>query len=558
MMGIGRMAASPEKKRALGTALTAVALVALAVFSEYLSIHRIYQVDEVETVFTTRILALHRTADFVASANLFMLGPLEWIAGATDHAATIFRTDRLIFFVVFWINLCLIVRCTGVRLRSQKGLLYLLLAATIAPLWDYGFEIRHDNVLLTCLLLAWSYARPLFEEERVNMFAVAALSVVAQFVAFKAFVYTIPIIVFALFNAFWVERRPPIRTFAQLMGGAALAFAACAAIHIAGGTWTFYSSDTKSLSHAVAEATHFSPAFLLERFEFFGAPLTVVALTAIVIAVINVRRFASRDSLLPEAAFILAALIALFVNPTPFPYNIILLAPQVAIIALRLGTLSYVAQPQRAFLASLFAVHLFFWGAATWRHVAMSNARQVLLMDTAEEMTSPTDRVFDGSGLVATRFPPGREWLIHTLTAANFRLNAPNPIRKQLDEGRTPIVIPNYRTSWLPVPDHRYIRDHYFALADDFYVAGTQLDQPETRTWDCPITGRYFIACEKAGTVTIDGVSRGEGVISLSKGAHAISFDRTRRAFLIWLGPTLSVPPSLGPGSWQRVFVNWY
>ncbi|HEX3577293.1 MAG TPA: hypothetical protein VHY33_01920, partial [Thermoanaerobaculia bacterium] len=221
------MAVSLEKKRALAIASVAVALVALFVFSEYLSIHRIYQVDEVETVFTARILALHRTADFTASANLFILGPMEWVARATNHAATMFRADRLMFFVVFWINLCLIVRCTGVRLRSQKGLVYLLLAATIAPLWDYGFEIRHDNVLLTCLLLAWSYARPLFDEKRVNLFAVAALSVIAQFFAFKAFVYTIPVIVFALFNALWTERRPPVRAFATLVAGAATAFAAC-------------------------------------------------------------------------------------------------------------------------------------------------------------------------------------------------------------------------------------------------------------------------------------------------------------------------------------------
>lgn len=552
------MAVSPEKRWAPGMASMGVALVALVVFSEYLSIHRIYQVDEVETVFTARILALHRTAEFTASANLFILGPMEWIARASDHAATMFHADRLMFFVVFWINLCLIVRCTGVRLRSQKGLFYLLLAATIAPLWDYGFEIRHDNVLLTCLLLGWSCARPLMDDKRVNLFAVAVLAVVAQFVAFKAFVYTIPIVAFAVFNALWTERRPAVRALASLIVGAAAAFTACGAIHLAAGTWTFYSSDTKSLSHAVETASRFSPDFLLGRFEFHAAPLIVVALSSIVIAVINFRRFASRDSLLPESALILAALIALFVNPTPFPYNVILLAPQVAIIALRLGTLSYIALPPRPFLASLLAMHLLFWAAATWRHIAMSNARQVLLMDTAEAMTDPTQRVFDGSGLVATRFPPGRDWLIHTLTAANFRLGTPNPIREQLAEGRTPIVIPNYRTAWLTIPDKQYIRKHYFAIANDFYVAGTQLDQPGTQVWDCPIAGRYFVVCGKGGTVTIDGGGRGEGVVSVTKGPHAISFEGTSRAFVIWVGPKLSVPPSLGPGAWQNVFVNWY
>jgi len=32
-------------------------------------------------------------------------------------------------------------------------------AATLAPMWDYGFEIRHDNLLLTGLLLMWCVIR---------------------------------------------------------------------------------------------------------------------------------------------------------------------------------------------------------------------------------------------------------------------------------------------------------------------------------------------------------------------------------------------------------------
>src|SRR5260370_39040349 len=93
---------------------------------------------------------------------------------------------------VFWLNLVLIALSTGERLLSPGGLIALLAAVTLAPLWDYGFEIRHDNVLLTGLLLMWFVlrVRPM---GLPSYFIAGAIAVGLQFFAFKAFAYTAPL-----------------------------------------------------------------------------------------------------------------------------------------------------------------------------------------------------------------------------------------------------------------------------------------------------------------------------------------------------------------------------
>ena len=93
---------------------------------------------------------------------------------------------------IFWLNIVLIAVATGERLFSRQGLIALAAAATLAPLWDYGFEIRHDNLLLTGVLLTWCVVR--VRPAGIRSYVIAgAIAAALQFVAFKAFVYTFPL-----------------------------------------------------------------------------------------------------------------------------------------------------------------------------------------------------------------------------------------------------------------------------------------------------------------------------------------------------------------------------
>ncbi|MEI2722541.1 MAG: hypothetical protein V9H26_03035 [Verrucomicrobiota bacterium] len=99
---------------------------------------------------------------------------------------------RFVMVEIFWLNVVLLALATGANLRSTGGLLTLLAAATLAPLWDYGFEIRHDNLLLTGLLVTWCVIRVRPAGWQSYLIA-GALAVAMQLAAHKAFAYFIPL-----------------------------------------------------------------------------------------------------------------------------------------------------------------------------------------------------------------------------------------------------------------------------------------------------------------------------------------------------------------------------
>lgn len=541
-----------------------IALVALIALSEHLALNRIFQVDELQHVFTARLLVTDPARDYVASASLMHLGPMSWIASGIDRAALLLRAERLPFVVLLWLNIFLIGRCGGFHLRSPNLLWGLLFAATCAPLWDYGFEIRHDNALLTAMLLTWLFARPTLVGARRQLVLVGAMAALGQFIAFKAFVYLVPIVIFALLAAVIRDGRRPAAAVLSVLAGVAIASLGAFIAHSAAGTWEIYLDDVVALRETASDAFRFGAGSTLFRLVIQAPTLLLAATCALPLVVrhLRARKLVGRESIVPEMAFVLVGIGAILVNPTPYPYNLVLLVPQLAILVLRAFT---IAAPLRRHaratpvLVAFFVMHVLIWGTFTVRHLRMSNDRQVELMTLAEEMTDPRQhRVFDGTGLVPTRRPPGRNWLIHTFTIRKFLDGTFPPIRAQLAEGKTPVVIPNYRTARLAPGDLRFIEKNYVAMAGDFLVAG-RVAGTGTSTWTCLVPGRYFVAFDsQRGTASLDGVPLRSGPLVIGSGAHRLEVSGIPQAHIVWLGPSLTAPPSLGPGEADRTLVNWY
>ena len=168
------------------------AVAVLFLYSLHLAINRIIQVDEAQNLYMAKIIGSGQTDVYFVNPAIFLLGPLAWIAESATSAKEAFLSSRLLFAGVFWFNIFLMVKCTGASLRTKEGLLVTFTAATLAPLWDYGFEIRHDNLLLTGLLLIWFLGR-YRGQATSSYFAIGVLTAILQFLAFKAFVYTLPI-----------------------------------------------------------------------------------------------------------------------------------------------------------------------------------------------------------------------------------------------------------------------------------------------------------------------------------------------------------------------------
>jgi hypothetical protein len=287
----------------------------------------------------------------------------------------------------------------------------------------------------------------------------------------------------------------------------------------------------------------------------------------------------------PELCLLVGALVALFINPTPYPYNLVHIIPYAFILAFRYGASVWNDIWCRLDLrpivgATLLFAHFVPFGIATIRHRDFQNFRQQNLMKLAENLTDPSkDPVYDGVGMIPTRLTIHYLWFLHGLSIQS-QLNDPGRrARDMLAAKPAAVFIPNYRTDWLPGPDHKFIREHYVSLADDLWVLGKVLPTGGD-TFDIIHPGRYRISSlpgsdivgsypegfgglmtpevEGCITGTLDGKPLPEGPVELCAGIHRIECAPDCQPTVVWMGPHLNRVHRVPPGDHTTLFVNWY
>jgi len=547
-----------------GKILLAGILTCLVFASIHLACSRMLQVDEAQQVFQAGILARNQSAQYYTHAPLLHLGPMAWIARHAGNAESVFLLNRMLFLSVFWVNTLLLARLCAGSWRGFAFLGWLVAAATLTPMWDYGFEIRHDNVMLTGLLVLWGLGRAWRLRPWMTFAAMGAVSVFLQFCAFKAFLYWIPLcVIFLVFPPLPLGRGGRLGAAVALVAGAVLAFAAVRGAFALAGGWEAHVAGFKGGLSAPAKVDRFTPLPALARLVFQTPLLLALSMTALVECWRQGRQggwnAVTWDGLAPESGLLVLVTVAFLVNPTPFPYNLVFLVPFLLLVVAALWRLRE-AFPRGPLLAGLLIFgHALPFLVKTARHWDYSMERQVQLMETAEALTDPvTDRVYDGVGLVPSRASIGYDWWLHTFTIQSFYDGTRPPVRTMLEANPASVIIMSYRTDWLPPEDQRFIRAHYLPLADDFQVLGGLLPGGGG-PWQCLKSGRYEVRSrtKEQQTVRVDGrVLPSPAVVTLNRGSHELGAAGPIQ--VVWLGPQVLTPPSLPPGSHQNLFINWY
>jgi hypothetical protein len=320
-----------------------VAIGGLILFSCWLAKNRIYQVDKCQNVYVAQLLSSGRAESSFTSVSLY-LAPIAWIGRDATSSIELFARARYFAVGIFWLNLILLAVATGERLWSRRGPAAFIGAATLAAMWDYGFEIRHDNLLLTGLLGMWCVLR-VFPRGMASYLGAGAIAMALEFIAFKAFVYTVPLSVAALIWPSPLNRTSRTRLTAAWLTGALVMMLAIRAGYGIVGWWDLYLRDVRGVAETAARAVRFGPLPALRRL-CGQAPLLIVAVPA---AIIRLREGARRyglpvlswNGVLPEALLLGVALIALSINPSPFPYNLVNVVPFAFLLTFRLlSTLS--------------------------------------------------------------------------------------------------------------------------------------------------------------------------------------------------------------------------
>lgn len=568
--------------------ILAAGLALLGWFSFNLAAMRIYQVDECSNVWSAHMIAV---GESIPGMDLFQL-ILSRVMPAAGQSADFFAAARELSLMVFWLNWLLLAMATGEKILSRRWLIALAFAATLAPLWDFGFEVRHDNLLLAGILLMWGVVR--FQPPRLGaFFFLGACFVGLEFLSVKAVMYTFPISAAVLVFPRPGACRPAWKRFAAWFAGGLLAFVGLRLIFRMAGLGHDYLATVEGVASVPSQAQRFWPFDLTLSRLLFQTPLLVAVTIAAIIAcaatLFRERRAALNwDGILPETLLLGVALTALFVNPNPYPYNLLHVVPYAFLLAYRHGSTLWKQIPQRSAFAPLAVsvvafTHLVPFGVTTHRHWAMTNFRQEQLMHLTEDLTDPArDTYFDGIGMVPSRTYFDIRGFIHGQTVRNL-VNGTGPhIRDMLAEHPPSVVILSYRTDWLPDEDQEFLRERYVPMADDFMVLGTLLPAGGG-TFQVYHAGRYRITSAEGSNIigtyeepktikeaiapqkpvpplsgTIDGVPLNGRPVELSVGTHRIECSPGEKAAVAWVGPHVDEISRMPGQSRHRLFVNWY
>jgi hypothetical protein len=543
----------------------------LAWYSAYLAANRIYQVDECQNIYMAKVLATGQTAEFFTNASLFLLGPLSWLTSTFRESENIFAVARLLFLGIFWLNLFLVALIAGRRIRSPEGIIALIGAATLAPLWDYGFEIRHDNLILTGILLIWWLVRvrPMGLQ---SYFGAGAITVALLFIAVKSLVYVLPLAGAVLLFPPPGHQRSRLHLALAWLGGAIVALSAVRVCHGTGGAWDIYLSVFRGVTRYSAGAggsVRFPPWYTLSRLPSqmpLVLALSIAAVVAVVVELVRHKRAAlTWNGKLPEVLLALGALTGLFLNPTPFTYNVLHLVPYMFLLVFSYGRSLWQELQSKPILwpalASIVLLgHLVPFGLSVRRHAKYLNYRQTAFMRLAESLTRPgMDAVYDGIGMVPTRRSIHFNWYLHSLNIRSFLTGSAPSVREMLAARPAAVLIRSYRMDWLSLEDQQFIQSTYVPLSDDFWVLGKELPAGGGDV-EIVYPGRYRVGAVDGSTTAVCSVDGADSAaaVELAVGVHRIETTSNQKVRIFWVGPRVDPVGPIGKADHHELFVNGY
>jgi len=527
----------------LATVLVA-ALVALCVMVGWpYAMTRIVHIDEFNNLYSARLLDAFRSFNASDTVETYLLA----VSRLTRDATSTFEMIAILRVFFFWLligGLCIVpLGLPGLRPLERATLL--VLAFLCVPLWRHGIEVRHDQFLgfgLAALYVLTERARQSLSF--IGYAAAGAIAVFMQFNAHKGFALGIPALGFLLFVT---DRRGgnTRRALAGIAAGAALIIASVFALYASDGLLARYLQKLLVFSDAALAAGRFSPMPSL-RYFLLGAPIqTGLAIFALVIAA---RRARNRqlDAVTLGAAFFLLSLAAFIANPNPFPYNMSWLGFGVLIGASQgLPLFAEWAERRRFSAALAIAGFTFATAALTWNRDAFFTTPldgQRAIITAAEELTSPDQPILDVGGLVATRPPASKHWLIHSMVLRDYLDGKRDSVVTIAEKAAPPVLIRYYRWAWLPAKQLAEIEKTYVPVSDQLWVLGCR----SSGDFTCRLlrTGRYVLKSEHP--TSIDGVSQNDGaIIELAAGEHPLSSEGAVQ--LAWLGPHAMKLPEVAP-----------
>lgn len=535
------------------------------------ALDRNYQVDEFQNA--QNIVLLAKGGKWISYAPLRTLPNLLLCRVANGAWSTIANLSvmRLLYFLLLLANLTLIARVQPF-VRGQWGRIGVLVGATLLfPIWEHGIEIRPDNALLLLQLLGFGFVLAALESSgwrRVAMLFLLGLSAAGMhYSTAKAIAYWPPHVCLGVVVCIVHPRLARPRSIVAWLAASATGFGLGAflfwLLNVICGTEsvTTVAAGLNSgfVTASLRMQTRFSPLPLLGE-EVLKNPALVLA--GVLASSVAIREFSLRSwrDYLPRlvaCAYFAWSVCVLLINPTPFPYNMLHVAPFAFIFAIL--ALSHLARNNRALLGVLAAVHAltFIRNAMTSEFFLHSNFHQCSYIDAAEYITPEDEPVLDAVGMVTSRPPASKQWWIHWFNWGNYFAGRYRNYADIMREDKPPVVITNFRWRWMRGDEHKVLESMYVEPHHRFHVLGANLN-PCLNEFELARTGHYVIrAYGTKEALIIDGEPvHDKDMLHLSAGHHA--YSTPVEAMLLWvLEGSEHFPPLIVPdASPPRLFVK--
>lgn len=568
------------------------AVVIAAFVCEY-SIHlagmRIYHEDECRSVCAAHFLATGQGAASGTPVSLFLL-PLMWLGRGATHSAELFASARFFAMELFWLNVVLLTVASCGKLFSRQSVIAFAGAATLAPLWDFGFEIRPDNLVLTGLLLIWCVLR-VRPEGMQSYFIAGALAAGLQFVDVKSLAYTLPLSLAAI--AFPAAEHKTAREKLAIvwLAGAIVAALLVRIGYGATGLWSAYVQSWHSALN-VSDDAAIGRWPLLNRLLVQSPLLLALATAGLAALVVDVRRRGKGafywNGLSPEALLFVLALVIFCVKPNHAPCDLLYIVTFAFLLAARytarLWKQIVVEQSVFGLIACVVLFgHLIPFDVAVKRHLNLTNYYQENLINLAEQMTtSGKDVVYDNVGMVPTRRSSEYESFFQRQNNDGGRSDLKTSLTGLFTSQLPVVIIADRHFDELRAADSEFVREWYVPITEDFWTLGKLLP-PGGGDFAIVHGGRYRITSAEASNLlgtyakpeglmqsvapeqkfpalvgTLDGTPLDGKPVELPAGTHHVDCPAGTEAAIVWLGPHLDSITRMNGGNRGQLFVNWY
>lgn len=562
------------------------AIIALWIWAHsiHVSTVRIFRADECRNVCAAWFLTTGQGTASGTPVSLFYL-PLMWLFRGATHSVELYVSARILSTVLLWLNVLLLTVTAGQKVFSRT-VVALAGAATLAPLWDFGFEVRPDNLVLTGLLLMWCVLR-VRPKGMQSYFIGGALAMGLLFVDIHSLAYSLPISLaacaFPQASQKILRWKPPV----FWLIGAATAALFVRIVYGATGLWEVYVRNWHNSPGLAEEQMPGHWRFVVHL--LFQTPLLLaLAVAALVALGMDLRSRGkaalSWDSTLPESLLCVLAFFVFAVNPTPSPYQFLyLVALAFPLVARFVSMFWNKIAAQGAAIPLICGIVLFGhfvpFLVALQKNLHLTNYRQEGLMQLAEQMTAPgKDFVYDEVGMVPTRRSPRYE-------VAVWNQNTPaaqpaTPLRDIFAAEPPSVIIVGNGFDELSKEDHDFIHGHYVPLADDFWDLGKILPGG-AGAFEVIHSGQYQITSVEGSNIhgtypenlretmtpepkfppltgTLDGAPFDGKPVELLAGNHQFNCSSGTRPAVVWLGPGLDHISRMDAGDRRRLFVKWF